>query len=267
MKHILFFITHKTLDREHCELSFKSIQNQVSTQMIFDVMYIYNTHQQEFPNEIVVDLYKEYGLEKFAPTLRIFNYDENSHKSLGQDIENIISYVAKHYELEDRILFLKSDCVLSKNYFQDIFDLPQDRPVYFTAPFVCAKSRVDNDRILEYTMRDIFVPSDDITFFTEDRHGPENSDLVHRKDVAITDASILFFACYVIGDWSCHLISAGLFHLLAIGKQSWGGVGLQGLEPYFVETGRSFVVHKYHDIKSENRSEDRWGPVHTWLNS
>jgi hypothetical protein len=54
---------------------------------------------------------------------------------------------------------------------------------------------------------------------------------------------------------------------LNIKNQSWGGVNLSNLVPYFIETNNSFVVHKYHDIISENRNKDREGPVAEWLNS
>lgn len=265
MKRILFFITHKTLDYEHCELSFQSIHNQQSTSLVWDVMYIYNTHQEELPNETILALLDTYNLRQYTKDVKLFDYDPLSHKSLGQDIQNIMTYVSRHYQPEDRVLFMKSDLLLSKYYFQDIERLPATIPVYFTAPYVCAKKRVSNKEIVEYTMREKYVPSDKITLFTEDRYGPHGTDLATRKDVAITDESIKFFACYVIRDWSCHLISVSLFPLVNITKQSWGGVSLGHLAPYFHETQRSFVVHKYHDIVSENRSDVREGPVNKWL--
>ncbi len=34
-----------------------------------------------------------------------------------------------------------------------------------------------------------------------------------------------------------------------------------------IETDRSFTVHKYHDIRSENRETGREGPVEQWITS
>lgn len=263
-------MTHTTLGEDHCRLAVWSISNQrLQTDFRFDMMYIYNTHPEELANEKILEICDEYKIHRFLKDdrIRIFDYDNNSHKSLGADVLNIIEYATTNFSGCDRILFMKSDCILSKYYFQDISELPDDRYVYFTAPFVCAKRRISNEEIQHYVNRDKFIKSDEITFFTEDRYGQENTDLVHRTDVRITDECIKFFACYVIRDWSCHLISVSLFPLLGVVKQSWGGIGLQNLEPYFCETNRSFVVHKYHGIVSENRSTERWGPVNEWLHS
>jgi hypothetical protein len=124
---------------------------------------------------------------------------------------------------------------------------------------------VEDSEILSYIDRETFVKSDEITFFVEDRYGSPNNDFTHRKGTHVTDYSIKFTSCYVICDFSCHLISISLLDLLTIQNQTWGGVNLSKLVPYFIETDRCFVVHKYHNIKSENRSSDREGPVETWL--
>ena len=56
MKNILFFITHKTLNLENCELTFQSISNQ-NTNFIFDIMYIYNSHKQELDNDLILEMF------------------------------------------------------------------------------------------------------------------------------------------------------------------------------------------------------------------
>lgn len=267
MKTLLFFITHCTLTHEHCELSLLTLRNQEETTFTFDTMYIYNTHDEELPNSWILEQCEKLDIYKFVKEIRIFCYDKSSHKSLGQDVTNIIQYVSANYTLNDRVLFMKSDCLLSKYYLRDIEDLPPDRPVNFTAPFICAKKRVSNEEILQYTQRSYFVRSDEITFFTEDRYRSDNNDFVCRPEMKITNEQIKFFSCYVIRDWSCHLISVELFSLIGIVNQSWGGIGLQRLESYLCETDRSFVVHKYHGVVSENRDNERWGPVNEWLNS
>lgn len=264
MKHICFFITHKTLTLEHCILTFKSLAIQNNKNM-FDKLYIYNSHKDELPNEDIMKYIQEFMLSSLFKNIQIFDYDETSSKTLGQDISNISSYCQKVYNYEDRVLFLKSDCLLSKRYFDNILNLPQDKPVFFTAPFICAKKRVSNEEILSYILRENFIKTDEITFFVEDRYHSNDNDFNDVNKVSIYDESIKFTSCYVIIDWSCHLITVGILHKLGITNQSWGGVNLRNLDPYFIETDDCFVVHKYHNIQSENRNASREGPVEGWL--
>ena len=112
-----------------------------------------------------------------------------------------------------------------------------------------------------------YIPSDEITFFVEDQYHSNNNDFVNRQNCNITDENILFTSCYVINDWSSHLISISLLKLIQIYNQSWGGVNLKNLEPYFYKTDLCFIVHKYHNIISENRTTVRDGPVEIWLKS
>lgn len=263
MKYVLFFITHATLTSEHAELTFTSISHQDKL-CIFDKIYIYNTHKHELSNDTIDELYTKYNLNSFFKEKIVFNYDEASNKSLGHDVETIANYCKATYCPDDRILFLKSDCLLSKNYFKELFNL-QPRPVFFTAPFVCAKKRISNDEIIEYTLRETCVRSDEITFFVEDYNQSDNNDFHTRPGTNVTDNAIRFTCCYVIRDWSCHCISVSLLHLLSISKQSWGGVNLSNLIPYFAESENCFVVHKYHNIVSNNRNNSREGSVESWL--
>jgi hypothetical protein len=263
--YILFFITHKTLSLENCELTFSSISLQSKLNK-FDKMYIYNTQPDELLNVDIITIYNKYNLNEYFKELSIFNYDLNSEKTLGKDISNICEYCFSNYNLNDRVLFLKSDCCLSSNYFDEIFNIPLNIiDVYFTSPFICAKKRVPNNEILDYIKRDAYIPSDEITFFVEDRFQSNNNDFNNRLDTSVYDHNIKFFSCYVIRDWSVHLISVSLLNRLIIRSQSWGGVNLSQLENYFIETNRCFTVHKYHNVISENRNVEREGPVEGWL--
>ena len=229
-------------------------------------MYIYNSHQEELTNEDIMTCYNQLNLNRFIQQIKIFNYDPSIPKTTAQDIASIRDYVLNNYNHDDRVLLLKSDCVLSKHYFQDIYDLPKDRYVYYTAPFVCAKERITNDEIIEYCLRDKFIRSDDITFFIEDMYQSSDSDFTNRPDIKPTDKQIKFTSCCTIRDWSCHLISLGIIGNIEIHQcATWGGIHLQSLAPYFIETHNSFVVHKYHDINSDNRHGSRQGPVEEWL--
>ena len=146
MKKIIFFITHKTLTKGHAYTTFKSISSQ-ECNVSFDSMYIYNTHQEELSNDELLSMCDELGLTNIINEIKIFDYNPNTKKTLGSDILSIIHYVKKTYDNNDRILLLKSDILLSKNYFNTVLNLGEG-DVFFTSPFVCAKSRVTDDEML-----------------------------------------------------------------------------------------------------------------------
>jgi hypothetical protein len=265
MKKIAFFITHKTLDYEHARATLYSLSKQ-TTDNVFDKLYLYNTHEDDISNETILDLCKEFNITRLFKEISIFDYDPDTHKSLGADINTIAQYCMEKYDSNDRVLLLKSDCVLSKNYFSDMHKC-KEGTVYFVAPFVMTKARITDDEIFEYIDRDTFVRSDEKTFFVEDQTNSSNNDFNNRPGVNVTDESIHFASCTVNTDFSCHYLSVELMKYLTVHLQSWGGVKFYNLVPYFVGTDRSFVVHKFHDIRSVNRSTDREGPVTEWLYS
>jgi hypothetical protein len=266
---ITFFITHKTLGVEHLDCCFKSLSNQsLLSAPIFDKLYIYNTHEDELSNELILEYYYLYCLDRMFGGVEIFPYDSNTHKSLGADVNAIKEFCLNNFDGQDRVLILKSDCLLSKNYFKTILSTNQRvrGNVYFVAPFICAKQRVPNDEIFQYLNRDKVVFSDDITFFVEDQYQSINTDF-NNRDIDILSEQIKFTSCYVIRDFSCHYFNVGLFPNITIQYQSWGGVNFSELIPHFVRTEDCFVIHKYHSILSENRNTDREGPVKAWLES
>lgn len=266
-KNIAFFITHKTLNFENAELTFGGFSRQECDKS-FDILYIYNSHEEELSNDSLLELADKFNLNRVFKEIQIFPYDNSTPKTLGADISCIREFCKNTYQSEDRVLIIKSDTILSVNFFDDVLNkLPESGPVYFVAPFICAKRRVDNDTIIEYTKRKEYIKSDEITFFVEDQYQSQDNDFFNRSGVDVTDESILFTSCYVIRDFSCHFLSIGIFDYVRIQSQSWGGVWFSELTPYFIETNRSFVVHKYHDVISENRLTDREGPVKIWLQS
>lgn len=266
-KNIVFYITHKTLNVEHAELTFGGFSRQECDKS-FDTLYIYNSHSDELPNQVLLELADKYELKRFFKEITIFPYDSSTAKSLAGDISAIREFSKGNFDAEDRILIIKSDTIPSVNYFDDVLNkLSQDRPVYFVAPFICAKKRVTNQEIIEYSKRKTYIKSDDITFFVEDQYQSHHNDFSEREGVDVTSPNILFTSCYVIRDFSCHFLSVGLLDLISIQNKSWGGVWFSQLTPYFIATDRSFVIHKFHDIISENRTTDREGPVKLWLES
>jgi DUF2075 family protein len=266
MKNIIFFITHKTLGVDHMVCSLQSLANQDNKSgKKFDIMYIYNTQPDELPNQIILNYCNYVGLDKHIKEIVIFSYDLETPKKLSSDIRTICDFAADNFEPDDRILLLKSDSMLSKNYFDDILSLG-DGLVYFVAPWICAKARVTNDELFDYCKRDKYISSDDITFFVEDQTNSGNNDFKNRPGVSVLDEEIKFTSCYVIGDFSCHFMSVILTRAIIYDEGlTWGGVKFYNIMGYHVGTDRSFVVHKFHSIISENRSCDREGPVKMWL--
>jgi len=264
---IAFFITHKTLGVEHAHASFKGISEQVDVHEKFDKLIVYNTHQDELSNLYIENLYRFYELDRFFKELEFFDYDPTTVKSLGADIDTIRKHVKENYSPDDLVLIMKSDTVPSAHFFSDIMSLPVNRDVYFVAPFVCAKSRISDREIHEYASRREFVRSDDVTFFVEDEFNSPDNDFNSRPGVNVTDPEIKFTSCYVITDFSCHYMTARLMDHIHIQYQTWGGAKFYNLRPWFISTSRSFVVHKFHGIQSENRDQDREGPVREWLAS
>lgn len=269
MKNIAFFITHKTLGLEHARACFYGMSKQNYSGKKFEVLYLYNSHQDELSNETLLDLYSEYDLQHHFNEVVVFNYDNNTHKSLGADINTINNYLLNHYSHNDRVLVLKSDCVLSKNYFNEILNIPKDSIMLYTAPFICAKERVTDKEIFEYASRDKFIPSDDITFMVEDQTGNYNVELHKgRPDgLKVDSEQIKFTSCYVYTDFSCHFYSLALIPQMQITFESWGGVKFYSMSNYLYVTDNNFVIHKYHDIVSTNRATKREGPVESWLTS
>jgi hypothetical protein len=267
MKNIAFFITHKTLSYEHAEATIRSLGFQeIRDEAKLDVLYVYNTHQDELSNASIEALLEKHNVQRVCKEIKVFNYDPATPKALAADIAAVMGYAQEVYDSSDRVLLLKSDCVLSKNFLDDILHLPAG-DMYFVAPFICAKARVSDEEIFEYAQRDQVVFSDDITFFVEDQTNSTDNDFSNRPGVDVTDEDIRFTCCYVISDFSCHLITASLASRLNLQIQSWGGAKFHALTEYHHGTNRSFVIHKFHDIISENRSTDREGPVKDWLAS
>ena len=71
MKEIVFYITHKTLELEHAELTFGSFERQ-NCDKSFHTLYIYNSHEDELSNETLLELAKKYNLKKFFSKLKIY---------------------------------------------------------------------------------------------------------------------------------------------------------------------------------------------------
>jgi len=266
MKNIVFFITHTTLSYEHADLVFYTFSQQ-KTDKKFDILYIYNSHQSELSNDLLLKLFNKYNLNKFFDEVKLFSYDDNTPKTLAGDIDSIRNYVKEKYHENDRILLIKSDTMLSVNYFDTILNIKSDNFIYFVSPFVLAKKRILHEKIINYCKRENFIKSDDITFFCQDDRYQNNDDFYNRPNIKVTDRQIEFISCYAIEDFSCHFLSVGLFKFVKTVQLSWSGTNWSNLKQYFVQSERCFALHVYHPIVSQNRSSDREGTIKVWLDT
>lgn len=263
-------MTHKTLPLPFADCVFKSISLQaMRDDKQFEVLYLYNTHSADLSNESLIELFEKYDLKRFFKEVKVFPYDENTTKTVSADVHAIGEFVRANYAPEDRYFMHKSDCLLSKNFLDDILHLEEDKLIYYSTPFINAKERVSNEDIFEYCTRDSWIKSDDITFFVEDMDSNAPTDFQTRPGCNVTDPQFKFTSCYGIRNgFSTHFVSVGLSDRIQLQNNlTWGGVEWHDLIPNFVGTNRCFLVHKYHDIVSENRATDREGPAPIWLKS
>ena len=264
-------MTHKTLPLNYADCAFKSMSLQaMRDDKQFDELWLYNTWPNELTNESLIELYEQYDLKRFFKNgVHVFPYDNNTPKTVPGDVGAVCAFARERFAPEDRIFMYKSDCILSKNFFDEFLHIPEGKLIYFSTPFINGKARVTDEELLEYASREEFIQSDDITFFVEDMEQHMPNDFTRRPGTHPMDAQFKFTSCYGIRDgFSSHGVSVGLSHKINLFPQaSWGGIRWDALIPNFVGTNRCFLVHKYHGIKSENRATDREGPAEAWLNS
>lgn len=269
-KLVVFFIVHKTLEERHVIASLESIARQsYKANNMIDRFVIYNSNQKELSNDIIFNAINNLNISQYLNEVISFPYNPNCEKNLGSDISDIRKWSETHLNFRDVVMLFKADIILSKHYFRDLFQVFSKRFIfYFVTPFVLSKSRVSLPEIVKYSMRDNFISSDEITFFSESSDSSIPNDFesnAGRKD--IYDENIEFISCTVKWDFSCHAFSVPLFKYVRIQYKSWGGINFFNLIPYFVNPVGSFTIHHYHGIISENRNDDREGPVKTWLDS
>lgn len=265
MKNILVFITHSTLELDHAEMCLEHLGKSYDP-LIFDNMYIYNSHQKKLSNEKIEELIQHYNINRICKTIEFFPYIESTPKTLGHDCVSIFNFLQQNnYSLTDRVLLLKSDIMLSINFLNEIKRKQNSLGYTFilTPPFITAKERVSNDSIREYCSRKSIVLSDDKTFFDEDSEGKQTD---HGKKDPM-DKQIEFISCTGKIDFSCHYFSLDISLIMTIHSKTWGGINFESCKKFWIGTEDSFTVHKYHSIVSENRLEEREGPIEKYFKS
>lgn len=254
-KNILVFITHATLGYDHANMCIKHLSQSVDP-IIFDDVYIYNTHEDELSNKDILELMTVYNIKNCCTNeIQIFPYDKLTPKTLANDCAAIFQYMSKVYSDTDRLLLLKSDIMVSSMLLNELKTMNDNDKFILTPPFILAKARVSNEKILEYTSRQYCKLSDEITFFNEDENNSNQNDRLNGKDGM--DHCFEFISCTVKGDFSCHYFTLNIIPYIQMAYQSWGGVYMAQCRPWWKGTINSFTVHKYHSIVSNNREQSR----------
>ena len=264
---ILIFITHATLEYEHAEMTFRSLRN--STDPVeFDELLIYNAHPEELSNNDLLELSEAPELG-YIKSRTIFPYDPNTPKCLGADLAALQQYCAAKYLPTDHILLLKSDCLLSTNFLNELTKFPLEDPqeFIFVAPLLNAKKSVTNEEITEHIKLPYAILSSEDTFYMEDETRTVDNDFRNRPGVKPDDPVIKYISCECKRDWSCHYLPVSVFQRVALKQQDWGGSSFEHLSHLWIGSYKAFVIHKYHSIVSENRQTERPGEWGNWLSA
>ena len=258
MTKILFFITHTTLDLDHAKMCLYELMLSLKKcgTFRFDRMYIYNTHKEELSNETVLDIVEKYKLSKYISEISVFPYNVNTPKRLSSDMSTIFNFCRRNYSREDRVFILKSDLLLSCNVITDINKIIS-KSFVFTPPFVTAKSDLTNNQLHSYCRRETFIKSDSVTFYNESYDGDKNN-TDHKNGKSPFDEQFSFISCNCVFDFSCHYLTVDCMDYIMLDDKDWGGVNFSNCR-HIVTTDTSFTVHKFHEVKSQNRKLDREG--------
>jgi hypothetical protein len=101
MKKILTFITHRTLTYDHADMCIRCLSLSVNP-IIFDIMYIYNTHQHEVLNSQIIELCDQYKVSRFIKAIYEYPNIQKS-ASLGEDLINIFKFYTINFDKNDHI--------------------------------------------------------------------------------------------------------------------------------------------------------------------
>ena len=266
MKEVIVFITHKTLGREHAYATFKSLAMSVDPPEIDDFV-IYNSHEDDLPTNDILELFQSFEIG-YIRNVVVFPYDKNTPKTLASDINAVMQYMNIHYGPDDRVLLLKSDILLSRNFLNETKKFAGNTGDFmFVAPLFNAKQGVSDLDIFEFIQLPYAIMSSEEIFFMEDETRSADTDFRNRPEVDMTDKTIKFISCRVKRDFSCHYMPVKSMRMIGLQNKTWGGSSFASLDAVWVGAYKSFTVHKYHSIKSENRAEERPGEWGMWLAS
>ena len=163
---VLYFNTHTTLNEWQAELCLRSLSEQ-SIDYKWDRFFIYNSHPHEIPNERIIELYNKYNLDQKFEKVEIVPYNMNDIKTNFQDFQNMIKHCKENVgnSDEDFLLYVKSDYVLSRRFFEGLQKFEGEKNFIFSAMLYCYKEWVGEEDILLKKEQDIFTMVDETTYY------------------------------------------------------------------------------------------------------
>ena len=280
----IVFTTHATLDEQHAVNSLISLLlMQDHTDFQWDNFIIYNTHEHELSNEILVELIQELDVHGMVKNLMVFPYQDGMYpKTLTQDTINHFTILVQNgMNHAGKTLLLKSDYCVSSN-FNWVFERQSNINTLWSLPIYNAKQKVDYTEYMAKLGQRGFLPTDDETYYRGGSNFPHTpgtlDDLFHERspDPDIkdeTDPRIKYVSHNIQNDYNLHVFSNDiLYTCLQICQRvynvnsTWGGAHdlfNVAFQHAGVERGtetRAYGIHMYHDIVSVNRSQDRTDP-------
>lgn len=269
------FTTHTTLDVIHADYSLRSLLQLQTEDVIWDNFIIYNTHENELPNDDIIELIKKYDTKKCVKNIFVFPYDqEKNKKNLVQDIRNWydIGLSLGLEKVEGKIVWLKSDYCVSNN-FNKIFNQHPTKNTMWSLPVYTAKEKITYDKILDKLHLSEFSPIDDETYY---RGGDNPNNNLPKTELSPTgdmdyDASINYVSSNYVYDFNLHVITNDT---LLLGREiayhpnvfnmdsTWGGChnlffALKQNNVNYSGEHRAYAIHMFHEVISENRNKDR----------
>ena len=166
MTRSVYFITHSSLDYKHARLCLMSLASQ-NFDDLWDNLFVYNTHQEELPNSDLFSLIEQLGIQRKFRNVQEVAYDPSSRKTNLQDFMNLIDHCRAHVPLisNSYLLYLKSDYILSSNFFDGLKKFDCESNFIFSAMIENAKEFVEEKELFERASRDSFTLVDDVTYY------------------------------------------------------------------------------------------------------
>ena len=269
------FVTHATLYEKHADWCLQALFDQTED-IEWENFIVYNTHEEELSNEIILDLIKKHDTKSYIKNIFIFPYKSDLfEKTLTQDIKNWFAILVENgFNQEGKTLFLKSDYCVSNN-FNEIFKQQPNNDFQWSLPIHNAKERLVYEDVKDKLKNNTFVPVDEKTYY---RGGDNQSGITPRREISPNGEmeyhpSIDYVSHNFQNDFNLHVYGN---NILKIGYNlldnlneyeydltcSWGGVvdfykimHRRGV-PHLNEI-KCFGIHMFHEIISPNRKLDR----------
>jgi hypothetical protein len=288
------FTTHATLTKDHAINSLQSLLLNQTENLFWDYFIIYNSHPEEISNEWLLEKIKELDTNHYIAKIIVYDYDNDQlYKTLTQDLINQFNFLTSlnYNNIDGKILFLKSDYCVSKN-FNKVFNRLENKKTILSLPIYNAKSKVLQEEINELCKLETFEYVRDKIYYRGGTNEPitpgtldypnkeeaskeQKNDIINQPYSEYTDGHhfdtnpiIRFVSNNVQNDYNVHVFTNDLLEVSNIivnrafhSDVKWGGVNdlfneMREFANYSKEID-AFAVHMYHSILSPNCDYNR----------